>query len=42
VPEYKVLPSSGVTLGCLPAYFEAYDAYADRVEAEVELDPVPQ
>jgi len=35
VPIYKVNPDSGVTLSCLPAYFEAYDAYAQRVDNEV-------
>ena len=31
----KVNPESGVPLSCLPAYFEAYDAYAQRVDNEV-------
>jgi len=35
VPIYKVNPESGVPLSCLPAYFEAYDAYAQRVDHEV-------
>lgn len=35
VPIYKVNPESGVPLSCLPAYFEAYDAYAQRVDNEV-------
>merc|ERR1712032_650230 len=35
VPIYKVKPESGVPLSCLPAYFEAYDAYAQRVDNEV-------
>merc|ERR1719220_2707083 len=35
VPIYKVNPESGVPLSCLPAYFEAYDAYAQKVDNEV-------
>jgi len=35
VPIYKVNPESGVPLSCLPAYFEACDAYAQRVDQEV-------
>merc|ERR1719220_1956693 len=35
VPIYEVKPESGVPLSCLPAYFEAYDAYAQRVDQEV-------
>jgi len=35
VPIYKVNPESGVPLSCLPAYFEASDAYAQRVDNEV-------
>jgi len=35
VPIYRVNPESGVPLSCLPAYFEAYDAYALRVDNEV-------
>ena len=31
----QVNPESGVPLSCLPAYFEAYDAYAQRVDHEV-------
>ena len=31
----QVNPESGVPLSCLPAYFEAYDAYAQRVDQEV-------
>ena len=33
----KVNPESGVPLSCLPAYFEAYDAYAQRVDNEVTM-----
>ena len=33
----KVNPESGVPLSCLPAYFEAYDAYAQRVDNEVTI-----
>ena len=41
----QVNPESGVPLSCLPAYFEAYDAYAQRVDHEVanedyEIDEV--
>ena len=32
----QVNPESGVPLSCLPAYFEAYDAYAQRVDHEVD------
>lgn len=34
-PVYGVKTSSGVNAACLPAYFEAYDAYAQRLENEV-------
>jgi len=34
-PIYGVKTSSGVTAACLPAYFEAYDAYTQRLENEV-------
>lgn len=33
-PSYSLLPTSGVPLSCLPAYFEAQDAYAQRIENE--------
>merc|ERR1719430_1391137 len=33
-PVYGVKTSSGVTAACLPAYFEAYDAYIQRLENE--------
>ena len=33
----KVNPESGVPLSCLPAYFEACDAYAQRVDQEVTI-----
>ena len=32
---YAVKKDSGVTAACLPAYFEAYDAYLQRLENEV-------
>ena len=32
----QVNTESGVPLSCLPAYFEAYDAYAQRVDHEVD------
>merc|ERR1712079_1379 len=31
-PIYAVKTSSGVNAACLPAYFEAYDAYTQRLE----------
>jgi len=34
-PIYGVKTSSGVTAACLPAYYEAYDAYTHRLENEV-------
>merc|ERR1712227_960238 len=34
-PIYGVKTSSGVNAACLPAYFEAYDAYTQRLENEV-------
>jgi len=34
-PIYGVKTTSGVTAACLPAYFEAYDAYSQRLENEV-------
>eukprot|EP00088_Acartia_fossae_P022382 TRINITY_DN235_c0_g1_i4.p1 TRINITY_DN235_c0_g1~~TRINITY_DN235_c0_g1_i4.p1 ORF type:complete len:570 (-),score=129.97 TRINITY_DN235_c0_g1_i4:121-1830(-) len=34
-PIYGVKTSSGVNAACLPAYFEAYDAYTHRLENEV-------
>jgi len=34
-PVYTLKPESGVTPGCLPAYFEAYDSYAQRLDNEV-------
>ena len=34
-PIYGVKTSSGVTAACLPAYYEAYDAYTHRYN---ELD----
>lgn len=34
-PVYGVKTASGVTAACLPAYFEAYDAYTHRLENEV-------
>lgn len=34
-PTYGVRTSSGVNAACLPAYFEAYDAYTHRLENEV-------
>jgi len=34
-PIYAVKTTSGVTAACLPAYFEAYDAYTQRLENEV-------
>ena len=30
-PIYAVKTSSGVTAACLPAYFEAYDAYTQEI-----------
>merc|ERR1712002_73735 len=35
-PVYGVKTASGVTSACLPAYFEAYDAYTQRLENEVK------
>eukprot|EP00091_Calanus_sinicus_P013800 TRINITY_DN3066_c0_g1_i10.p1 TRINITY_DN3066_c0_g1~~TRINITY_DN3066_c0_g1_i10.p1 ORF type:complete len:586 (-),score=167.47 TRINITY_DN3066_c0_g1_i10:160-1917(-) len=34
-PVYGVKTSSGVNAACLPAYFEAYDSYTQRLENEV-------
>jgi len=34
-PVYGVKTASGVNSACLPAYFEAYDAYTHRLENEV-------
>eukprot|EP00092_Neocalanus_flemingeri_P006157 GFUD01006628.1.p1 GENE.GFUD01006628.1~~GFUD01006628.1.p1 ORF type:complete len:588 (-),score=139.67 GFUD01006628.1:240-2003(-) len=34
-PVYGVKTASGVNAACLPAYFEAYDSYAQRLENEV-------
>jgi len=34
-PIYGVKTTSGVNAACLPAYFEAYDAYTQRLENEV-------
>merc|ERR1719150_954031 len=34
-PIYGVKTSSGVSAACLPAYFEAYDAYSQRLENEI-------
>merc|ERR1712131_384187 len=34
-PVYGVKTASGVNAACLPAYFEAYDAYTHRLENEV-------
>merc|ERR1712142_431206 len=34
-PVYGVKTASGVNAACLPAYFEAYDAYMHRLENEV-------
>jgi len=34
-PIYGVKTSSGVNAACLPAYYEAYDAYTHRLENEV-------
>jgi len=34
-PVYGTNPRSGITPNCLPAYFEAYDAYTQRVEADI-------
>jgi len=34
-PVYGVKTTSGVNAACLPAYFEAYDSYTQRLENEV-------
>ena len=34
-PVYGVRRSSGVSASCLPAYFEAVDAYRQRLENEI-------
>ena len=34
-PVYAVKTTSGVNAACLPAYFEAYDSYTQRLENEV-------
>merc|ERR1719382_295324 len=34
-PVYGVKTSSGVSAACLPAYFEALDAYRQRLENEI-------
>lgn len=36
-PVYGVKTASGVNAACLPAYFEAYDAYTHRLENEVNF-----
>jgi len=36
-PVYGVKTASGVNSACLPAYFEAYDAYTHRLENEVQF-----